>query len=379
MDIFKNKSDKLNTDELARYKRHLTLKEIGEEGQIILKNSSVIFIGAGGIGSSALIYTAAAGIGTIGIVDNDYVDISNLQRQIIHSTLEIGNKKTDSAKQTILKLNPNCKINTFDERINTKNILKIIADYDIVCDCSDNFGTRYLINDACIILNKPYIYGAVQGFEGQISVFNLNNKSPNLRDLLPERPRKDIIPSCEDFGILGVNTGLIGILQANEIIKLLTKQGQILDGKILIFNLLNMSMKKLNLNANIKNKSIKDLTSLKDYYETNECSINQIAIKTISSSEFQEIYQNKTNNIMILDVREKNEFEKFSLTGSTSIPLSLLGDELWLKFIRENGKDKKIFTLCQKGFRSEKASEILIKHKIQSISIKGGIDKIKLV
>ena len=179
-------SDFLSLDEKERYKKHLTLKEIGFKGQLKLKNSSVICIGAGGLGSSVLLYLAAAGIGRIGIVDNDQVEKSNLQRQIIHETNTVGNLKINSARERIKRFNPNIEVLTFNERINSENVIEIIKDFDIICDCSDNFGTRYLINDACLILNKALVFGSVQGFEGQISVFNLNKKSPNLRDLLPE-------------------------------------------------------------------------------------------------------------------------------------------------------------------------------------------------
>ena len=168
----------LNSDEEERYQKHLTLKEIGYEGQLNLKNSSVLCIGAGGLGSSVLLYLAAAGIGRIGIVDNDQVEKSNLQRQIIHETNTIGNLKIDSARERIKKFNPNCEILTFSERINPKNALELIKEFDVICDCSDNFGTRYLINDSCLILNKPLVFGSVQGFEGQVSVFNLHEKSP---------------------------------------------------------------------------------------------------------------------------------------------------------------------------------------------------------
>ncbi len=308
----------LNSDEEERYQKHLTLKEIGYEGQLNLKNSSVLCIGAGGLGSSVLLYLAAAGIGRIGIVDNDQVEKSNLQRQIIHETNTIGNLKIDSARERIKKFNPNCEILTFSERINPKNALELIKEFDVICDCSDNFGTRYLINDSCLILNKPLVFGSVQGFEGQVSVFNLYKNSPNLRDLLPESPTKNAVPSCAEYGVVGVSTGLIGILQVNEIIKIILKKGEILDGKILIFDLLNMNMKKLHLKSDQLNKRIKN-----------------------------------------------------------SIPLSHLNQESDLKFIQKESLNKEVFTICKSGKRSEKASRILSKFKIQSRSIEGGIEKIK--
>ena len=369
-----NKNNNLSTDEIDRYKRHLSLKNFGEEGQLALKNSSVVFIGAGGLGSSAIIYIAAAGIGKIGIADSDQVEISNLQRQIIHNTSEIGNNKTDSAKKRISELNPHCQIEIFNERISSKNIIDIIKKFDIVCDCSDNFSTRFLINDACLILKKPLIYGSVQGFEGQVSVFNLNENSPNLRDLLPRPPEQDLIPSCEEYGVIGVSPGIIGILQANEIIKIIIKKGEILNGKILIFNLLENNMKKLNLKADIKNKNIFDLFTYKQDYETkNKCN-NGIKIKTISCSEFKKIYKKNLDKILIFDVREKRDFQLYSIKGSISLPLSTIDKKSTFEFIRQKSFGKKIYTLCQKGIRSETASKILIQEKIESFSIVGGLE-----
>ena len=371
-------SDFLSLDEKERYKKHLTLKEIGFKGQLKLKNSSVICIGAGGLGSSVLLYLAASGIGRIGIVDNDQVEKSNLQRQIIHETNTVGNLKINSAQERIKRFNPNIEVTTFNKRINSENVIEIIKDFDIICDCSDNFGTRYLINDACLILNKTLVFGSVQGFEGQISVFNLNKKSPNLRDLLPESPVKNNIPSCEEFGVVGVSTGLIGILQVNEIIKIILKKGEILDGKIMIFDLLNMNIKTLNLKSDKLNKNIKNLSQFEDFYKDNECQDN-IKIKKINAKEFNTLYKAKLNKILLIDVREKEEFNKCSIKGSISIPINNLEQKSHLEFIKQESLVKEIFTLCQLGKRSEKASKILMKFKISSTSIEGGMKKINQV
>ena len=371
-------SDFLSLDEKERYKKHLTLKEIGFKGQLKLKNSSVICIGAGGLGSSVLLYLAASGIGRIGIVDNDQVEKSNLQRQIIHETNTVGNLKINSAQERIKRFNPNIEVTTFNKRINSENVIEIIKDFDIICDCSDNFGTRYLINDACLILNKALVFGSVQGFEGQISVFNLNKKSPNLRDLLPESPVKNNIPSCEEFGVVGVSTGLIGILQVNEIIKIILNKGEILDGKIMIFDLLNMNIKTLNLKSDKLNKNIKNLSQFEDFYKDNECQDN-IKIKKINAKEFNTLYKAKLNKILLIDVREKEEFNKCSIKGSISIPINNLEQKSHLEFIKQESLVKEIFTLCQLGKRSEKASKILMKFKISSTSIEGGIKKINKV
>ena len=367
----------LNADEQERYQKHLTLEEIGNAGQLKLKNSSVLCLGAGGLGSSVLIYLAAAGIGKIGIVDNDHVEKSNLQRQIVHETNAIGNLKIDSAKKRIIGLNPNIEVITFNTRITTENVLEIIQEFDVICDCSDNFGTRYLINDACLIINKPLVFGSVQGFEGQVSVFNLNKKSPNLRDLLPESPSKNDIPSCAEYGVVGVATGLIGILQVNEIIKIILKKGEILDGKILIFDLLNMNMKKLHLKSDEINKRIKNLSQFMDFYNDNECSEKNNKIKRINANDFNSIYKAKPNKILLIDVRENEEFSTSAIEGSVSIPLSQLNQASDLEFIQKESLIKEIFTICKSGKRSDKASIILSKFKIQSRSISGGIEKLK--
>ena len=367
----------LNVDEEERYQKHFSLKEIGYEGQLSLKNSSVLCIGAGGLGSSVLLYLAAAGIGKIGIVDNDHVEKSNLQRQIIHETNTIGNLKIDSAKKRIKRLNHNIEVFTFDTRITAENVLEIIQEFDVICDCSDNFGTRYLINDACLITNKPLVFGGVQGFEGQVSVFNLNKKSPNLRDLLPESPSKNDIPSCAEHGVVGVATGLIGILQVNEIIKIILKKGEILDGKILIFDLLNMNMKKLHLESDEINKRIKNLSQFMDFYNDDVCSEKNNKINRINANDFNSLYKAKPNKILLIDVRENEEFSTSAIEGSISIPLSQLHQASDLEFIQKESLIKEIFTICKSGKRSDKASIILSKFKIQSRSIIGGIEKLK--
>ena len=367
----------LSADEQERYQKHLTLKEIGIEGQLKLKNSSVLCVGAGGLGSSVLIYLSAAGIGKIGIVDNDLVEKSNLQRQIVHETNTIGNLKIDSARERITRLNPNIKLFTFSKRITSENALEIIREFDVICDCSDNFATRYLINDACLILNKPLVFGSVQGFEGQVSVFNLQKTSPNLRDLLPESPSRNAVPSCAEYGVVGVSTGIIGILQVNEIIKIILKKGEILDGKILVFDLLNLNMKKLHLKSDQVNKRVKNLAQFVDFYSDNVCSKKNSEIKKINADDFNSLYKKIPNKILLIDVRENEEFSSYSIRGSISIPLSQLNQEFDLEFIQKESLIKEVFTICKSGLRSEKASKILSQFKINSRSIDGGIEKVK--
>ena len=249
----------LSSEEIARYARHISLDEIGIKGQEKLKTSSVACIGTGGLGSPLLIYLAAAGIGRIGIVDFDVVEYSNLQRQIIHNTNSIGLLKTDSAKQHILKINPSCQVDLFNQKLTSGNALEILRTYDVICDCSDNFPTRYLINDACIILKKPNIYGSIARFEGQVSVFNLKEDSPNYRDLIPTPPPQELIPSCSEAGVMGILPGIIGTIQAAEAIKIITNIGFPLNGRILIFNALKMSFKELTLKSSPENRNISKL------------------------------------------------------------------------------------------------------------------------
>ena len=246
----------LSSEEIARYARHISLPEIGIKGQEKLKISSVACIGTGGLGSPLLIYLAAAGVGRIGIVDFDVVEYSNLQRQIIHTTNSIGLLKTDSAKQHILKINPSCRVDLFNQKLTSSNALEILKAYDVICDCSDNFPTRYLINDACLILNKPNIYGSIARFEGQVSVFNLKEDSPNYRDLIPTPPPQELIPSCSEAGVMGILPGIIGTIQAAEAIKIITNIGYPLNGRILIFNALTMQFKELRLKSNPENLSL---------------------------------------------------------------------------------------------------------------------------
>ena len=373
------KSNFLNADEQERYQKHLTLQEIGYEGQLDLKKSSVLCIGAGGLGSSVLLYMAAIGIGKIGIVDNDRVEKSNLQRQIIHETDTVGSLKINSARDSIKRLNPNIEVFIFNKRLTSENALEIIQRFDIVCDCSDNFGTRYLINDACLILNKPLVFGSVQGFEGQVSVFNLNKKSPNLRDLLPESPSNNAVPSCAEYGVVGVSTGLIGILQVNEIIKIILKKGEILDGKILVFDLFNMNMKKLHLKSDHVNRRIKNLSEFNDFYIEDECSGENNEINIINANDFNHLYKAKPNKILLIDVRENEEFSTSAIEGSISIPLSHFSQKSDLEFIQKESLIKEVFIICKTGKRSEKASKILSKFEIKSRSVEGGIEKVKKI
>lgn len=242
-------SKTLTEKEFNRYIRHLNLKEIGLEGQEKLKQTKVLIVGAGGLGSPAMLYLAAAGIGTIGIVDFDNVEETNLQRQIIHSTKSLGAKKTESSKKAIKDLNPHIKVEIYNKKLNQKNALEIIKKYDVIIDGSDNFPTKYLINDTCVLLNKPDVYGSAIGFDGHASVFNYKN-GPCYRCLFPKPPKPGSVPSCAEAGVLGALLGVIGSIQATEALKIILKKGKILSGRFLVYNALNMEFKELKLSKN---------------------------------------------------------------------------------------------------------------------------------
>ncbi len=365
----------LNLDELARYARHISLPEIGITGQKKLKTSSVACIGTGGLGSPLLIYLAAAGIGRIGIVDFDVVEYSNLQRQIIHNTNSIGLLKTDSAKQHILKINPSCQVDLFNQKLTSGNALEILRTYDVICDCSDNFPTRYLINDACIILKKPNIYGSIARFEGQVSVFNLKEDSPNYRDLIPTPPPQELIPSCSEAGVMGILPGIIGTIQAAEAIKIITNIGFPLNGRILIFNALKMSFKELTLKSSPENRNISKLIDYTSFCAEvkvkNEVDLN---IKSISVKELKTLLSQASKETLLIDVRNQIEHNECSISGSRLIPLNTIESGESINEIKILAAQKNLYVFCKSGKRSLQALKLLKKRGIQGTNIEGGIE-----
>ncbi len=367
--------ENLNFEEITRYARHISLPEIGIKGQKKLKTSSVACIGTGGLGSPLLIYLAAAGIGRIGIVDFDVVESSNLQRQIIHTTNSIGLLKTDSAKNHLLKINPYCQVDLFNKQLTSSNALKILRTYDVICDCSDNFPTRYLINDACLILNKPHIYGSISKFEGQVSVFNLTEDSPNYRDLIPTPPPQELIPSCSEAGVMGILPGIIGTIQAAEAIKIITNIGYPLDGRLLIFNALKMSFKELKLKSIPENKNIHQLIDYKNFCaEVTVKNELDYDIKSISIKEFKVLHSQSSNEIQLIDVRNQDEHNQCSIIGSKLIPLSNIESGEAINEIKLLGAKKNLYVFCKSGNRSLRALKLLNKFGIRGINIEGGID-----
>ncbi len=367
----------LSPDETARYARHIALQEVGVAGQQKLKASSILCIGSGGLGSPLLLYLAAAGIGQIGIVDFDLVEDSNLQRQIIHGTSWIKKPKTSSARNRIKEINPYCNVVVYEEWLTKENALEIMSSFDIICDCTDNFPSRYLINDASVILGKPNIYGSIDRFEGQATVFNLNTNSPNYRDLVPEPPPSGLIPSCTESGVMGVLPGMIGTIQATEAIKIITGIGKTLSGRLLVIDALSMTFRELRLCPDKKRKKIEKLIDYKEFCSSNDKqNEDEIANKAsnISAKDLHTLLSNHQKEIVILDVRNHEEHQMHSIPTAKLIPLPSIESGLAIKEIRELVRDRELYVYCKSGSRSQKALKLLRQHEIKGINVLGGID-----
>ena len=320
-------------------------------------------------------YLAAAGIGNIGIVDSDVVEISNLQRQVIHGTEWIKKPKVESAKSRMLAINPHLKVETFNMMLTNENALRIIRPFDLICDCTDNFQSKFLINDASVILNKPNIYGAVSKFEGHSTIFNLQENSPNLRDLIADPPPENLLPSCSDAGVMGILPGLIGLIQATEVIKVITNIGQPLDGRLLVFDGLKMRFKELKLEKDIDQDPIKELTNYKKT-DSNE-RISPPSIEHITVKELRILLNKEYSELILIDVRTQLEAKIESIEKSILIPLKNIENGQDIQKIRRLSSNKRLYIHCKSGSRSTKAIEILQKHGINAINVIGGIDEWK--
>jgi adenylyltransferase/sulfurtransferase len=364
----------LSPDERGRYARHLILPEVGLAGQERLKAASVICIGAGGLGSPLLLYLTAAGVGRIGIVDGDAVELSNLQRQVIHGSNALGHSKAKSAAARLHELNPHCRIDVHDVMLDITNVMDLIADYDVVCDGTDNFVSRYLINDACVLSGKPLIYGSVQCFEGQISVFNCNPESPNFRDLLPVPPLPGAIPSCSEAGVMGVMPGLIGLLQATETIKLITGIGRCLDGRLLVVDALSMRFRELTLRRDPDRAPIRELIDCAQFSGSATTEMDPSALETITVMELKVLLERDAGNVALVDVRNPAEAEIVVIPSALLIPLATIESGEAIEQIRSLAEGRRLFVHCKLGMRSAKAAHLLAEHGIQATNVTGGID-----
>jgi len=366
----------LTQEDYERYSRHLILPEVGVEGQKRLKAAKVLCVGTGGLGSPLLLYLAAAGVGTIGIVDFDVVDFSNLQRQVIHGTSWVGKPKIESAKNRIHEINPFCNVELYEVGLSSANALEIIEPYDIVVDGTDNFPTRYLVNDACVLLNKPNVYGSIFRFEGQATVFNYEG-GPNYRDLYPEPPPPGMVPSCAEGGVLGILPGMIGVIQATETIKIIIGKGTTLSGRLMLYNSLDMTFRELKLRPNPERPVIEKLI---DYQEF--CGIPQAkaaeadsvsAIPEMSVTDLKAVLDSDRDNILLLDVRNPHEYEIGKIDGSLLVPLGDLESGRGIAQVQDALGDKRLIAHCKIGGRSAKALAILKEAGIEGTNVKGGI------
>lgn len=342
--------------ESTRYNRQTILPEIGEEGQQKLSKSKVLVIGAGGLGAAILPYLAAAGVGEIGIVDDDSIEISNLHRQVIYKTSAVGKSKAEEAKLMISELNPQIKVNTFSEKLSRKNAISLFEKYDIIVDATDNISIKYLINDACLVTNKPMVYGSIFRFQGQVSVFNYQN-GPTYRCLYPDENSNSA--NCEDAGVIGVSVGIIGMFQANEVIKMILEIGEVLSGKILVYNILKNEQQKYDFEKTSNIEITKE--DFEKKYNSSENQIEEIKFELL----LDEI---ENDEVLFLDVRNEDESPKIKLKNSIQIPLMNLENE-----IKKLNKNQQIYVFCQSGIRSKIAAELLQKNQFKNVkSIVGG-------
>ncbi|MHB8521023.1 MAG: molybdopterin-synthase adenylyltransferase MoeB [Limisphaerales bacterium] len=366
----------LSNDEIRRYSRHLILPEVGLAGQKKICSTSVLCIGAGGLGSPIALYLAAAGIGKIGIVDFDVVDFSNLQRQIIHGTGDVGRPKSESARDTIKRVNPNVEVVLHNVRLTSENAVDILQPYDIVVDGTDNFPTRYLTNDACVLLRKPNIYGSIFRFEGQASVFAPHLGGPCYRCLYPEPPPPGMVPSCAEGGVLGVLPGIIGCIQATEILKLALGKGSSLVGRLLLFNALDMKFRELKLRRDPQCPLCGEhptITKLIDYEQfcgiSAEPSVPAANPDEVTVQETKQALDDPKLGIQVIDVREPDEYQIAHIDGVPQLPLSTLAQRF-----TELDPNQQYYLHCKSGVRSMKALRFLQERGFKYLkSVKGGI------
>ncbi len=356
----------LSSDELQRYSRHLILPEVGTKGQETLKKSSVLVVGAGGLGCPLLTYLAAAGVGRLGLIDFDVVDVSNLQRQVLYATSDVGKPKVEVAKRKILDLNPHIHVDTYQEPLTSDNALDLFSKYDVIADGTDNFATRYLVNDACVLAGKPNVYGSIFRFEGQVTVFNYKN-GPNYRCLYKEPPPPGLVPSCAEGGVLGVLPGVVATLQATEVIKVLLDLGHVASGRLITYDALHLRFRELS----IKKRNDYKIESLIDYEQF--CGVKSMTetntdINEVSVTELKQKLDSK-EDIVLIDVREPFEHDICHIEQAQLIPLGDLDSEL-----DSLDKNKTYIMQCKSGGRSARATQQLLDAGFSNVSnLAGGI------
>jgi molybdopterin/thiamine biosynthesis adenylyltransferase/rhodanese-related sulfurtransferase len=369
-------AEELTVDEVRRYSRHLIIPDVGMTGQKRLKNAKILVVGAGGLGSPALLYLAAAGVGTLGIVDFDVVDESNLQRQIIHGQSDVGRPKAVSAMESVREVNPFVNVVLHEELLDSDNALEIFAGYDLIVDGTDNFATRYLVNDACVLLGKPYVWGSIYRFDGQASVFWAEH-GPCYRCLYPEPPPPGMVPSCAEGGVLGVLCASVGSVQVNEAIKVITGIGEPLVGRLMIYDALEMNYRSVKVRKDPecpvcgKNPTITQLIDYEEFCGTVSEDAREAAEgSTITATQLKEMLD-ANENIFLVDVREPNEYEIVSIPGATLIPK---GEFLSGAALEKLPQDKKIVLHCKSGARSAEALAVVKKAGFaDAVHVGGGV------
>ena len=364
----------LTKEEVERYSRHLIIPDVGMTGQKRLKNAKVLVIGAGGLGSPALLYLAAAGAGTLGIVEFDEVDTSNLQRQIIHGTSDVGRPKGESARDSIREINPLVEVRLHDLRLDSSNSLEVFGDYDLILDGTDNFATRYLVNDTAVLLGKPYVWGSIFRFEGQASVFwedAPNGQGLNYRDLYPEPPPAGMVPSCAEGGVLGVLCASIGSIMVNEAIKLIVGIGEPLLGRLMVYDALEMSYRTITIRKDPESKPITELIDYEAFCGAVSDDAQQAAAgSTITATELKEMIDSG-KDFALIDVREPNEYEIVSIPGATLVPKDRI---LSGAALAELPQDKPLVLHCKSGQRSAEALAALHKAGFRdAVHVGGGV------
>ena len=368
------KAASLSNDEILRYSRHLIMPEVGMDGQLKLKQARVLCIGAGGLGSPLALYLAAAGVGTLGIVDFDVVDFTNLQRQIIHGTRDVGRKKLDSAADALHEMNPNIDVRKFETRLTSANAVELFREFDIIVDGTDNFPTRYLVNDACVLSGKPNVYGSIFRFEGQASVFAMK-EGPCYRCLYPEPPPPGLVPSCAEGGVLGILPGLVGVIQATETIKLILGTGEPLVGRLLLVDALSMRFRELKLRKNPDCPICGAHPTVKELIDYNQfCGIRgeeapgQTTMADMTVDELKKRLE-RGDDLFVLDVREPHEYQICNISGYL-IPLNDLP-----RRVSELDSSREIVVHCKTGGRSAKAADFLRQSGFSKVhNLAGGIN-----